>query len=69
MLERAFGFEVLVCPKCSGVRRVMAAIHDPGAIARVLEAMGLSSAVPERAGCRAPLVGEEFGSDSGCVAE
>jgi hypothetical protein len=57
LLERAFGIEVLVCPKCSGGRRVLAAIHDPGAIARVLLAMGLSSAVPEQAGCRSPPAG------------
>ena len=69
LLERAFGFEALVCPKCSGVRRVLAAIHDPASIARVLGAMGLSAAVPEQAGCRAPPAGEEFGSDSECVAE
>jgi hypothetical protein len=57
LLEQAFGIEVLVCPKCSGGRRVLAAIHDPGAIARVLLAMGLSSAVPEQAGCRSPPAG------------
>jgi hypothetical protein len=33
---------------------VLAAIHDPGSIGRVLLAMGLSSAVPEQAGCRSP---------------
>jgi hypothetical protein len=69
LLQRALGFEVLVCPKCSGVRRVLAAIHDPASIARVLGAMGLSAAVPEQAGCRAPPAGEEFGSDSECAAE
>ena len=69
LLQRAFGIQVLVCPKCSGIRRVLAAIHDPASIARVLGAMGLSSAVPEQAGCRAPPAGAEFGSDSECVAE
>lgn len=58
LLQRAFGIEVLVCPRCSGVRRVLAAIHDPASIARVLGAMGLSAAVPEQAGCRAPPAGE-----------
>jgi hypothetical protein len=57
LLTSSFGIEVLVCPKCSGVRRVLAAIHDPGSIARVLLAMGLSSAVPEQAGCRSPPAG------------
>jgi hypothetical protein len=60
LLQRAWGIEVLVCPNCSGVRRVLAASHDPASIARVLGAMGLSSAVPEQAGCRAPPAVEEF---------
>ena len=50
LLQRAFGIEVLVCPKCSGVRRVLAAIHDQASIARVLGAMGLSAAASEQAG-------------------
>ena len=42
LLRRAFGIDVLVCPKCAGPRRVLAAIHDPAAIARVLGALGLT---------------------------
>jgi hypothetical protein len=38
----------------AGIRRVLAAIHDPASIARVLGVMGLSVEVPEQAGCRAP---------------
>ncbi len=64
LLQRAFGIEVLVCPKCSGVRRVLAAIQEPGAIARVLLAMGLSVAVPEQAGCRSPSAGGGVSSTS-----
>jgi hypothetical protein len=44
-------------PKCYGVRWALAAIHEPGAIARVLMAMELSSAAPEQAGCRSPPAG------------
>ena len=54
---RTFGVEVLVCPKCCGVRRVLAAILDPASIVQLLLAMGLSSAVPEQAGCRSPPAG------------
>jgi hypothetical protein len=55
LLQRALGIEVLVCPKCSGIRRVLAAIHDPASIARVLGAMGLfPSGDPELAASRAP---------------
>ncbi len=33
---------------------MQAAINDPTALPRVQEAMGLSLALPEQAGCRAP---------------
>lgn len=39
-----------------GVRRLLAAIHDPDAIARVLAAMGLPLAAPELAAARSPPV-------------
>jgi hypothetical protein len=38
---------------------VLAAIHELASIARVRLAMGLSSAVPEQAGCRSPPAGGE----------
>ena len=63
LLQRAYGIEVLACPNCSGMRRVLAAIHDPASIVRVLGAMGLSPEVPELAACRTPPVGEAFGGD------
>jgi serine/threonine protein kinase len=69
LLQRAFGIEVLVCPKCSGVRRVLAAIHDPASIARVLLAMGLPSAAPEQAGCRAPPAGYRLDAAADYVAD
>jgi uncharacterized protein YbaR (Trm112 family) len=42
LLRRVFGIDVLVCPQCAGPRRVLAAIHDPEAIARVLWRSGRS---------------------------
>ena len=59
MLQPTFGIEVLGCPKCSGVRRVLAAINEPGSIVRVLLAMGLAVAGSEQAGSRAPPGGGE----------
>ena len=50
LLRRVFGIDVLVCPKCAGPRRVLAAIHDPAAIARVLAALGLTAAGADPAG-------------------
>ncbi|MFN9703419.1 MAG: transposase, partial [Planctomycetota bacterium] len=54
LLRRVFGIDVLVCPKCAGPRRVLAAIHDPAAIARVLGARGRTAAGSDPSGCRAP---------------
>jgi hypothetical protein len=63
LLQRVFGVSVLVCPQCAGPRRVLAAIHVPAAIARVLRAVGLSGAEPGPVACRAPPVREEGGAD------
>jgi hypothetical protein len=68
-VQRTYGIEVLVCPKCSRVRWALAAIHDPAAIARVLGAMGLPLAVPEQAGCRAPPAGDALDDASEGAAE
>ena len=54
LLMRVFGIDVLLCPHCSGTRRVLAAIHDPDAVRKVLGSLGLSAEVPELAACRAP---------------
>lgn len=67
LLMRVFGIDVLLCPHCAGTRRVLAAIHDPESVRKVLGSLGLSAAVPELAGCRAPP-GAEDGGDAG-VAE
>jgi hypothetical protein len=63
LLQRVFGVSVLVCPQCAGPRRVLAAIHDPAVIARVLGSLGVSGAEPGQAGCRAPPGREEGGAD------
>ncbi|MFN9842746.1 MAG: BadF/BadG/BcrA/BcrD ATPase family protein, partial [Planctomycetota bacterium] len=57
-LGARLGIDVLVCPKCAGPRRVLAAIHDPAAIARVLAALGRTAAGADPAGCRAPPAAE-----------
>jgi hypothetical protein len=55
LLRRAFGVDVLTCPRCGGTRRLLAAIQDPDSIERVLRAMKLPFDVPELALARAPL--------------
>jgi hypothetical protein len=70
LLRRTFGIDVLVCPQCAGPRRVLAAIHDPAAIARVLGALGLTAAGADPAGCRAPPAAAGFDdADEGNAAE
>ena len=54
LLARVFAIEVFACPHCGGTRRLLAAIHDPDAIARVLAAMGLPLAAPQMVAARSP---------------
>lgn len=54
LLKRVFAFELLVCPKCQGPRRVLEALHEPAAIARILAAHGESTTPPPRAPARDP---------------
>ncbi len=54
LLHRVHLIEALVCPSCGGRRRVLAAIHDPDSIRRVLEALGLEWKAPELAPARGP---------------
>jgi hypothetical protein len=49
-----FLIDVLVCDRCGGTRRLLAAIHDPASIRKVLGAMGLSAEVPVLASARSP---------------
>ena len=60
LLKRVFLIDALVCPRCGGKRKLLAAIHDPNSIRRVLEAVGLSSDVPVLAAARGPPEGDEW---------
>jgi hypothetical protein len=39
LLRRTFACEVLVCPRCTGRARIIAAIHDPSEARRFLSAI------------------------------
>ena len=54
LLRRVYLIEVLVCAHCGGTRRLLAAMHDPESIHRVLTALGLPTKVPELAAARGP---------------
>jgi hypothetical protein len=69
LLRRAFGIDVLVCPQCASLRRVLAAMHDPAANARVLGSLGLTAAGADPSGCRAPPAAAGDAADEGNAAE
>jgi len=50
LLQRVFGFEVLVCARCGGPRRILGAVTEPAAVRRVLVALGLGAPPPPRPG-------------------
>ncbi|MCB9879406.1 MAG: transposase [Planctomycetes bacterium] len=60
LLRRVFAIDVLVCPHCGGVRRLLAAITAPDAIEKVLRAIGLPCEVAQVAPARAPPGGPEW---------
>jgi len=39
-MQRAFGFDVLACPRCGGRLRLIALITQPAVIARILSHLG-----------------------------
>ena len=60
---------LLVCTKCAGPRRVLAAINDPSAIARVLGEPGRTAAGADPSGCRATPAAAGDAADVGDAAE
>ena len=44
LLRRVFAIQVLVCPRCSGPRRILGAVTEPHAVRRLLGALGLAAA-------------------------
>jgi hypothetical protein len=46
LLQRVFGFAVLVCDRCGGPRRILGAVMEPAAVRRVLVTLGLGAQPP-----------------------
>ena len=46
-MRRAFGFDVLACPRCGGRLRLIALIEEASVIQRILRHPGLPTEVPE----------------------
>jgi hypothetical protein len=67
LLRRVYAVDILTCPRCGGIRQLLAAIQDPDSIERVRRAMALPWQAPQLAVARAPLVaGSEACWLTGC---
>jgi hypothetical protein len=42
LMHRAFGIDVLACPNCGGRLRLIATLHDPAVIRKILAHLALS---------------------------
>ena len=42
LMHRAFGIDVLACPHCGGRLRLIATLHDPAVIRKILAHLALS---------------------------
>ena len=67
MMHRVFAVDVLECPHCHGRLRIIAALHSPEAMRKILECLGLPSRAPPIAPV-APAEGIDrgFDFDQGC---
>ena len=54
LMRRAFGFDVLACPRCGGRLRLIALIDESAVTQRILRHLGLPTEVPEARPARAP---------------
>jgi hypothetical protein len=54
LLKRVFGFNVLVCDRCGGPRKVVAFVTDPIELARICVSLGVPSKPPRPAPARSP---------------
>ena len=52
LLKRVFDIDIERCPQCGGPLKLIAAIEDAAAIARILTQLGLAAPPPPRAPAR-----------------
>jgi hypothetical protein len=53
-MQRNFGFDVLVCPRCCDRLELITLIEDPSVIRRILRHLGLPTEVPAARPARRP---------------
>ena len=54
LYRRVFREDLLICPRCTGRMRVLAAITDPAVVDAILTHLGLPTEPPAVAAARAP---------------
>jgi hypothetical protein len=54
LMKRVWFLDVLECPRCLGRMKIVAAIHSPAAIRKILDCLGLPSRAPPVAPARSP---------------
>ncbi|XYI04311.1 hypothetical protein ACMHYB_10150 [Sorangium sp. So ce1128] len=65
MMKRIWGFDVLVCPRCSHKMKVLATITDPEVVRKILDPLRVRSTPLPRAPARDPTwVQTELGFDA-----
>jgi hypothetical protein len=63
LMRRAFGFDVLACPRCGGRLRLIALIESPSVVGRLLRHLGLPDTIPTPRPARAPPAATTLGTD------
>lgn len=59
LMRRAFGFDVLACPRCGGRLRLIALLDESVVTQRILRHLGLPTDVPPAQPARAPPLSDD----------
>jgi len=68
LMRRAFGFDVLTCPRCGRAMRLIALIEAGEVSRRILRHLGEATGVPTPAPARAPPQAYEYEDDTSAQA-
>ena len=63
LVQRSLGFDVLACPRCTGRLRLVALIHNPAVVHRILHHLGLPETPPAVRPSRAPPLADDWIDD------
>lgn len=65
LMQRSFGFDVLACPRCAGRMSLVALIHVPAVVERILRHLGLPAEVLRLRPSRDPPLGPLLEASAG----